>query len=330
MTNSPSVASVLGEKIRELRRRAGLTQEQLAEGVCSAVSVSRIERGQQMPTQVVLDGLLAKVGAASYELMGVVDEDASGFDEKIERLQHLADAGCTDEALAGIAELKASARPQTEHMQRVLCAQALCVPDAQAAFELFDQALRQTKPRLDYEDFRHELLSSSEAECLVLAAQALCETGQGRRAIRILEELARALRAQRTRLAYRRLLLISVALNLVTYLCDEHRDEEAWEWCLYAERLSLAEVDNAFLPAILFNKAKLLHRLRHDDAAALSILRALVPYAELTGATAIAQVGRAWLQDVFGEKLQQPVPCALEESGWHWARSGLGADKVSG
>ncbi len=45
----------LGEIIRSLRKQAGLSQEELADGICSPVSISRIENGTQMPSGNVLD-----------------------------------------------------------------------------------------------------------------------------------------------------------------------------------------------------------------------------------------------------------------------------------
>lgn len=39
--------NTIGEIIRDLRKRHELSQEELAEGICSAVSISRIENGTQ-------------------------------------------------------------------------------------------------------------------------------------------------------------------------------------------------------------------------------------------------------------------------------------------
>ena len=42
--------NTLGETIYHLRKKSGLTQEALADGICSPVSISRIENGKQMPS----------------------------------------------------------------------------------------------------------------------------------------------------------------------------------------------------------------------------------------------------------------------------------------
>ena len=61
----------LGEKIRQARREKGLTQEQLAEGICSPITVSRIENGHQMPSKAILDALLSRLHSSVYQLCNV-------------------------------------------------------------------------------------------------------------------------------------------------------------------------------------------------------------------------------------------------------------------
>ena len=52
-----------GKTIREARIKAGLTQEQLSEGVCSVLSLSRIENGSAGVSPVTFQALMAHAGA---------------------------------------------------------------------------------------------------------------------------------------------------------------------------------------------------------------------------------------------------------------------------
>ncbi len=61
----------LGETIRDLRRQQHVTQEQLAEGICSPITVSRIENGHQMPSKAILDALLSRLHSSVYQLCNV-------------------------------------------------------------------------------------------------------------------------------------------------------------------------------------------------------------------------------------------------------------------
>ncbi|MFI8577808.1 helix-turn-helix domain-containing protein [Rossellomorea aquimaris] len=54
--------SVIGKKIRELRKVVGLTQGDLAEGVCTQALVSRIEKGDIYPSATTLYQISLKLG----------------------------------------------------------------------------------------------------------------------------------------------------------------------------------------------------------------------------------------------------------------------------
>lgn len=77
----------LGDTIRSLRKKAGLSQEKLAEGICSPVSISRIENGVQMPSSTVLDRLLAKLGTSTYQICEIYykNEEQQRFEEEAKK-----------------------------------------------------------------------------------------------------------------------------------------------------------------------------------------------------------------------------------------------------
>lgn len=56
--------------IRELRNRLGLTQEELAAGICSVSTIAKIEAGSQMPSGRAAEALFRKVGDAGCFFTG--------------------------------------------------------------------------------------------------------------------------------------------------------------------------------------------------------------------------------------------------------------------
>ncbi|MFI8575776.1 helix-turn-helix domain-containing protein [Rossellomorea aquimaris] len=54
--------SVIGNKIKELRKTVGLTQGELAEGVCTQALISRIEKGDVYPSATTLYQISKKLG----------------------------------------------------------------------------------------------------------------------------------------------------------------------------------------------------------------------------------------------------------------------------
>src|SRR4051794_39336537 len=70
-SHAPEPADV-GRRVRDLRRRRGLKQAELAAGRVSTAYVSRIESGQRRPERQVLDSLAERLGTtADYLLTGV-------------------------------------------------------------------------------------------------------------------------------------------------------------------------------------------------------------------------------------------------------------------
>lgn len=73
----------IGNRIRELRERKGLTQEQLAEqlGYKSKSSITHIENGRSIPRSMVTE--LSKIlDTSSAYIMGWVDENGNPYDDQ--------------------------------------------------------------------------------------------------------------------------------------------------------------------------------------------------------------------------------------------------------
>lgn len=67
--------SNIGNIIRWKRTLLGLSQEELADGICAVPTLSRIENGERMPTQNHLELLLQRLGYSDMMLINLVDEN---------------------------------------------------------------------------------------------------------------------------------------------------------------------------------------------------------------------------------------------------------------
>lgn len=67
--------SQIGMIIRRRRMELGLSQEDLADGICAVTTLSRIENGERMPTQNHLEILLQRIGYSDMMLQSYVDEN---------------------------------------------------------------------------------------------------------------------------------------------------------------------------------------------------------------------------------------------------------------
>jgi tetratricopeptide (TPR) repeat protein len=90
----------LGERLRQLRVAAGLTQTDLAGDRFSKEYVSQIERGKTRPTRETIEWLAAKLGVdANFLEKGVSADERSRVEAMLARAEALANAHHHDEAV---------------------------------------------------------------------------------------------------------------------------------------------------------------------------------------------------------------------------------------
>ncbi len=287
----------LGEIIRSLRKQAGLSQEELADGVCSPVSISRIENGTQMPSSTVLDALLSKLGTGTYQICDIFykNEKQIAFEEKAELVTKLISAGNIQEAKDHMLTLETFARGNDANLQYYLLLDASVKLYEQAPpqdiLSLLKQALALTKHTFDYSDFRNVLLSAREANILNVIVVALYRNNQTIEAIYLGEELMQALNRHKSTLKEYQIIKINLAFNLAQCMEKEQRYKEALRYSELAESLSINSSEQILLPEIEFIKAKAYHLLG-DDPQCISILKAIVPYMELIHKNNFAELVR--------------------------------------
>ncbi len=294
-------SNTMGEMIRSLRKRAHMTQEELAEGICSPISVSRIENGTQMPSNTVLEALLSRLGTSTYQICNIYyqTDKQLAFAQEADQAAELLRAGRLAEAKDKLAALEKSADSDSVNRQYFLLLSAAIMlyeeTDMGKVLSILYKAIEMTKPSLDYLDFRNELLSVREANILNVIAAALFRSDEAVRAIHLAEELYCSLKKHVSAVAGYHLLRINVAFNLTQYMEKEHRYREALTYCKEAEALSINSQEQMLLPEILFVKAKLLH-LQGNDGESRIILKAIIPYMELVEKQEFAELARNYAE----------------------------------
>src|SRR6187397_798680 len=93
-------AQRLGQRLRQLRSAAGLTQSDLAGDRFSKEYVSQIERGKTRPTRETIEWLAAKLGVdAGFLERGVSADERSRVEAMLARAEALANNHQYDEAI---------------------------------------------------------------------------------------------------------------------------------------------------------------------------------------------------------------------------------------
>jgi len=99
----------LGERLRQLRVAAGMTQTELAGDRFSKEYVSQIERGKTRPTAETVQWLAERLGVdAGFLANGVSADERGRVDAALARAHALVEARRNDEALAAFEEVRAA------------------------------------------------------------------------------------------------------------------------------------------------------------------------------------------------------------------------------
>ena len=173
-----------GKIIKEARLRAGLTQEELSEGICSSLSLSHIENNHTGISPVTFQALMAHAGA-SHELFPIFanrrDFDCYYSCYRIEFYINSWQLKLAHEELDKLQ--KWGFANNILYYQKWLYLNGLLQirsgnSNHALVLEHFEKALKLTRPRIDYHDFRMVFLSSTELEILIYVARELLFVGE--------------------------------------------------------------------------------------------------------------------------------------------------------
>ena len=298
--------NTLGEIIYNLRKKAGLTQEALADGICSPISISRIENGNQMPSSKVLEKILERLGTGTYQLCNIYyeNEQQASFRRSLDEICAQVSSGDLDSARAALRALPGKEMdPGSLQYAKMLFA-AIRMKDGTADETIeteLEKALRLTKPNIDLHDCRGELFSPTEVNILVMLTSAKYSDGKVLEAIRLGEEVMFALDRNQSRLSEFQVLHINLAHNLSQYLVVENRYEEALLYARKAEELSIRGTEQFMLPEIEFGIAQILNDMGKSEESRARV-EALIPYMRLIGKTQMADVAQEYLDTTLQSK----------------------------
>ena len=166
-----------GKTIKEARLKAGMTQEQLSEGICTVLSLSRIENGSSGVSPVTFQALMAHAGAPCevYPIFA----SRTDFDcfYSLKRARYFLNSWqlqeCYDE-LAAI-ESKSFADNKLYYQEWLYLYGCLLIRSGchehSDIYAIFLEAIHTTRPEIDFADFRQLFLSTTEIELLIAIAQ---------------------------------------------------------------------------------------------------------------------------------------------------------------
>lgn len=166
-----------GTIIREARLKAGLSQEKLSEGICSVLSLSRIERGSAGVSPSTFQALMAHAGVPceAYPIFA----NRTDFDcfYTLKRARFYLDCWQLKEAYKELESVENLnfAKNKFYYQEWLLLHSKLQFRsgcgDHNYIYSTLLKALHISRPEIDFSDFRNLLLSLNEIEILTAIAQ---------------------------------------------------------------------------------------------------------------------------------------------------------------
>ena len=298
----------LGAVIKNRREELGITQEDLADGICSVPTLSRIENGERMPTKDHFEMLMQRLGYSAMSLDFFTDkQDFQIYELKFKVRQEFVSGNY---ALAGerMRELESALKAPTKiDRQFILLHDALINKSKYTNGERLEQleaAIQLTCPK-----FKSGVIPKvlSYDEIILLNNIAICNHAQGNtaQAIEILTALKEyfdhhvisveeALRTQPM-----------ILYNLSKYLGLSGRYDECIEICDLGIRIARMTGRCPLLGETLFNRAwALLQRNRTEDReVAKRALKDAIYFSHVIGDQKNLKIMQEFYTESFGEPI---------------------------
>lgn len=247
-----------GKIIREARLKAGLTQEQMSEDICSVLTLSRIENNSAGVSPSLFQALMSRAGAPRN--IFPVFPNRKDFDcfYTLKRARLYLESWQLQEAYDELLKVKnADFSNNKFHYQEWLYLQG-CLQsrsgscEHQLIYEIFISALNITKPNIDFSDLSNELFSDIELELLIEISNELLYLSQSDLSYIICSQLESYINNAELSFIERDRLLSRNAIARTKYLLYTHDYNKALETINEYRHLMVANSENAPLLELNF------------------------------------------------------------------------------
>ena len=265
----------IGELIQKRRLELKLTQEQLGDGICEPITISRLENGRQTPSMNKLRALLQRLDLPEdkyYALVSKNEMQVSDLQTEIVSCNVLKDS---ERGLTKIAELEKLADPDDTLIQQFILRskvllgkkeneQMIPYPYEEKLDMLFE-AIRLTAPNFDIDAIYEGLYSIDEVKVINQIALTYSRNDEHKKAIDIYYQLLRYIKKHFQNVLQSGGLLPLVCYNYARELDLVKRYEDALEIAQLGWQACVQYGQYRNLPAIIALMAECYHFLEEDE-----------------------------------------------------------------
>lgn len=208
----------LGDYIKQKRLDLGLTQEQLCDGICEPMTLSRLENGKQTPSRNRINALLQRLSLPDDRYFALLSKN----ELEMEALQkEIVACNVTEQVAEGfekLAQFEALAAPDDQIAQQFILSSKVLLGRLDGRYmpreqiDMLMQAIRLTVPRFDLENIESSLYTKDEITIINQIGLAYSDDGQNKKAAEIYYQLLRYVRKH-----FKETITLIGALPLVLY-----------------------------------------------------------------------------------------------------------------
>lgn len=276
----------LGEVICQRRLELGLTQEELCEGICEPMTISRFENGRQTPSRNRIKALLQRLGLPDDRFFGLLsakEMQISNIEKEITSC-HVRFARATpeekniirEETFAKHRELEGVIdKDDTLSRQLILRSKYLLGTEngpysLDEGLSLLLKAMHLTSPKFDLDQIGRGLYTENEIKLINNMANCYIRAGRHYDAIDVLKPLLHYLHTHMKNIPPNRAQIPMVAFNYARELEIVKRFDDAIEIAEYARRICIDYGVYTSLSGVLMILAECHYHLgNHEKSAEL-------------------------------------------------------------
>lgn len=270
----------LGEAIKKRRLELGLTQEQLCEGICEPITVSRLENGKQTPSRNRINALLERLDMPAdrfYALLSKKELDIDALQRQItayniqfEKASPENKPQVREQALKALQELESIMDADDNLSRQFILRSRVLLGTEEGTYSFADkkrmlsEAIRLTAPYFDVDDISRGLYTTDEIKIINQLALAYANAGEHLEAIGIFTQLYKYIQKHFHNIPLTRAHLAMVAYNYARELSSVGQFRKAIEIAEAGQNACLDYGHYHALPSLLGIQADCYHRLKDD------------------------------------------------------------------
>lgn len=191
---------LLGEFIRQRRLDLGLTQEEVCDGICEPITLSRIENGKQTPSRSRINAILQRLDLPDDRYYALLSKDELEIEALEKEIVACNATRQQEECLKKLTQLEKLSRPDDHLTQQfILRSKALLGKlirqyTSEEQLQLLMQAIQLTIPSFSLDEIERHLYTKDEIKIINQIANVYSDSGNNKKAADIFYQLLKYVR----------------------------------------------------------------------------------------------------------------------------------------